>query len=236
MNEDTAPVNYRTVTSARLHNAAIRALFVLAGVMAWFVTQSLIAARGFPEGIGDRMHFWLTPATDWLATQKPAADILLIATSGVIDLLGCFLLVSAIIGPSIKPFLGLAILFILRQICQSLTALPPPDGMIWRDPGFPSLLVTYGTANDFFFSGHTAIAAYGAMELAKRRIRWLTVAGTVIVAIEALTVLVLRAHYTMDVLAAILAAGCASNLAARLAPCCDRALSRAVESSTPLVL
>ena len=38
--------------------------------------------------------------------------------------------------------------------------------MIWRNPGFPSLLVTYGTASDLFFSGHTAIAVYGALELA----------------------------------------------------------------------
>jgi len=34
--------------------------------------------------------------------------------------------------------------------------------MIWHYPGFPSLLVTL-CRNDFFFSGHTAIAVFGAM-------------------------------------------------------------------------
>src|SRR3989442_6441970 len=41
--------------------------------------------------------------------------------------------------------------------------------MIWRRPGFPSLLVTYGTAGDLFFSGHTAIAVYGGVELVRLR-------------------------------------------------------------------
>src|SRR3974377_2570935 len=34
-------------------------------------------------------------------------------------------------------------------------------------PGFPSLLVTYGVANNYFFSGHTGIAVLGAAELVR---------------------------------------------------------------------
>ena len=45
---------------------------------------------------------------------------------------------------------------------------------------------------------------------------WLAVAAGVIAAFEALTVLVLRAHYTMDVLTAVVAAFCAEGLASRL--------------------
>ena len=78
-------------------------------------------------------------------------------------------------------------------------ALPAPTDAIWHYPGFPSILVTYGVANDYFFSGHTAIATLGAMELARVGKRWLTVAAAGIVLFEAATVLVLRAHYTMDV-------------------------------------
>lgn len=213
-------------TLPALPRLGTRALFVLAGIAAWFTTQSLIAVRGFPEGIRDGMHLWLTPATEWLARHSLTTDIILIMTSGFIDALGCFLLFSAIVGPSIRPFLGLAILFFLRQICQALTALPPPDGMIWRYPGFPSLLVTYGTPNDFFFSGHTAIAVYGAIELARFRKRWLTIAAAMVATIEVLTVLVLRAHYTMDVFTAILAAAWTASVAARLAPPCDQTLAR----------
>ncbi|MGH7771148.1 MAG: phosphatase PAP2-related protein [Candidatus Binatia bacterium] len=205
---------------------AMRAVFAVIGVTAWFTTQSLLASRGFPQDIGDKAHLFLTPLTNWLVVHSQAADVLLIVTSTIIDVLGCFLLVSGIVGPSVRPLLGLMLLFILRQICQALTALPPPDGMIWRYPGVPSLFVTYGTGNDFFFSGHTAIAVYGAIELARLRRQWLTVAAAALAAIEAMTVLVLRAHYTMDVFTAILAAAWAASAAAQLASPLDRALAR----------
>lgn len=203
-----------------------RAAIAVVGIAAWFASQWLLESRGFPEGIGDRVHLILIPATEWLASHRAAADALLIVTSGLIDLLGLFLLISGIMGRSIRPLLGLTLLFILRQISQALTALPRPEGMIWRYPGVPSLFVTYGTRNDFFFSGHTAIAVYGAIELAGFRRRWLTVAAALVAVVEAMTVLVLRAHYTMDVFTAILAAAWAASAAARWAPSCDRALAR----------
>src|SRR5262249_61953755 len=90
------------------------------------------------------------------------------------------LIATAILGPTVRPFLGMLILFALRQLCQGLCALPPPPGMIWSYPGVPSLLVTYGTANDLFFSGHTAIAVYGAIELVLCGGPGLAVAGALV--------------------------------------------------------
>ena len=58
---------------------------------------------------------------------------------------------SAIFGESIRPYVGLVLVFALRQICQMLCPLPAPSGMVWRYPGVPAVLVTYGTANDLFF-------------------------------------------------------------------------------------
>src|SRR4029078_8195907 len=91
---------------------------------------------------------------------------LLISSSLVIDLLGAYLLCTAIFGASIRPYLVLFMVFALRQICQMLCPLPAPSGMVWRYPGVPAILVTYGTAKDLLFSGHTAIAVYGAATLA----------------------------------------------------------------------
>jgi membrane-associated phospholipid phosphatase len=84
--------------------------------------------------------------------------------------------------------------------------------MIWHDPGFPSLLVTYGVTNDFFFSGHTAIAVFGASELARLHKTWLTVCAILVVLMEVAAVIVLRAHYTMDVFTGLLAALCVASL------------------------
>jgi membrane-associated phospholipid phosphatase len=88
------------------------------------------------------------------------------------------------------------------------------------------LLVTYGVANDFFFSGHTGIAVYGAVEIGRMKGPAGMLLGTMIVAFEASAVLVLRAHYTMDVLTGALAALCVAELAGRIAPRVDRIVDR----------
>jgi hypothetical protein len=179
---------------------AARTALVILGLGAWFWTQAAIAKRAFPEGrIGDRLHELTAPLHDALFARPRLANRLLVCTSGLIDLLGLFLIVQAIIGPSIRPLLGLLVLFSLRQACQALCALPLPPGMIWRNPGFPSLLVTYGTATDLFFSGHTAIAVYGSLELAHALGPVGAALGVLVTVVEVTTVIVLRAHYTMDV-------------------------------------
>ena len=114
----------------------------------------------------------------------------------------------------------------LRQVVEGLCALPTPNNMVWHHPGFPSLLVTYSVANDYFFSAHTAIAVFAATELARLGRRWLKVLSVVIVVFEGATVLVLRAHYAMDVFTAIIAALYAAHLSERLSPTLDRKLSR----------
>jgi hypothetical protein len=186
---------------------ALRAGLVAGSLVAWFWTQSLLGRRAAAEGkIGDTLLDLTAPLNRYLRERPRAANALLIVTSALIDLLGLFLIGQAIFGPSARPFMGLLILFGLRQLCQGLCALPPPEGMIWRKPGFPSLLVTYGTATDLFFSGHTAIAVYGCLELAHWGGPAAAVAGIAIAAIEVSAVLVLRAHYTMDVFAGVVTA------------------------------
>ncbi len=100
--------------------------------------------------------------------------------------------------------------------------------MIWRSPGVPSLLVTYGVSNDLFFSGHTALAVYGAIELGRWGGPAWAVAGAGLAVFEAAAVIVLRAHYTMDVFTGAVTAFAAAVAADRLAPGCDAALVRLV--------
>jgi len=215
-----------TTTGAVVPGWVLRVLLVAAGLGGWFWTQALIARRAFPEGaIGDGVHEWTAPLNRFFVSHPRWADRLLVVTSALIDTLGVFLIVVTIAGPSVRPFLGMLILYALRQVCQGLCALPPPEGMIWRHPGVPSLLVTYGTANDLFFSGHTAIAVYGAIELAQWGGPGLAAVGALIALIEVATVLVLRAHYTMDVFAGAVTALWAWTVAAALAPGLDRVLA-----------
>jgi hypothetical protein len=192
---------------------AVRALITFAALAIWFWTQSLLGARISPaQGIGDGMHRLTASANMYLHGAPRAANALLIASSALIDAIAMFLLASWIFAGKLRPCLGLGMLLITRQVMQALCSLPAPPGIIWHYPGLPSLLVTYGVANDFFFSGHTAIAVFGAIELARLRRPWLTALAICVVLFEITAVLVLRAHYTMDVFTGALAAICVAQV------------------------
>lgn len=197
---------------------AIRLLVTAAALVIWFWTQSLIGARGAPaSGIADRIHSATAAGNLYLHLHPAAANALLVVSSAIIDLLGILLLSMWIFRGEARPFLALVIVLGLRQIMQACVALPTPPNAIWHYPGFPSLLVTYGVANDYFFSGHTAIAVLGASELARTGKRWMTLVGIGIVLFEIATVLVLRAHYTMDVFTGLVTGLYAAYLADRIA-------------------
>jgi len=202
-------------------------LVVTALVLAlWFWTQSWIGGRTAPaSGISDSVHNLTVGLNAYFFQHSRAADALLILSSALIDAIGFFLLGRWLFGGSVRPFLGLFTLMALRQVMQALCALPAPPNMIWHYPGFPSLLVTYHVANDFFFSGHTAIAVFGALEISRLRRNWLTIAAVLVVLFEIATVLVLRAHYTMDVFTGIVAALWVSHVSERIAPRLDRLIA-----------
>lgn len=191
----------------------------------WFWTQSLIGARPVPaSGIGDALHQLTAPLNSYFLGHARAADALLIVSSAIIDALALFLILRWILGRTVRPFLGLLLIIGLRQVMQALSAMPVPPNMIWHYPGFPSLLATYGVGSDFFFSGHTALSVFAATEFARFRKPWLTVFAIALVLFEIATVLILRAHYTVDVFTGALAALWAAPLAERLSPRLDHFL------------
>jgi hypothetical protein len=200
----------------------LRAGIVAGALCLWFWTQSLIARKSAAkEGIGDVVHDLTAHWHHYLATHTRAANVTLIISSVFIDLISLALIGAAIIGPTFAPFLAIFVLFGLRQLSQGLCTLPPPPGIIWRRPGFPALLVTYDVGNDFFFSGHTALAVLGALEAAHYGPLWLAVLVAIIALGEMLTVLVLRAHYTMDVLTGAFTAFLAAAVGGKLSPMVD---------------
>jgi hypothetical protein len=210
----------------------MRVGLVIVGIILWFWTQSILAKRvpkvAYEVPLTDGIHLLTARFHKRYATNIAAGNRLLISSSLVIDLLGGYLLGSAILGESIRPYLGLVMVFVLRQICQMLCPLPAPSGMVWRYPGVPAVLVTYGTANDLFFSGHTAIAVFGAATLAGHWGPWGLALGIAIALFEAGTVLVLRAHYTMDVFTGIICALWVYSLSAAAAPCVDSFIAKIV--------
>ena len=186
---------------------AWRLLAVVGGLVGWFVTQRLIGERRSADGVMyDRLHQLTAGGNAWLHEHPGVARAVLIGSSLGIDVVTLFVLAYALFGPGFSPFLGLLGLFVLRQLSQALVALPEPAGIIWRDPGFPSLFVTYSVGNDFFFSGHTALAVYGAIQIATLGISALTIVAALLAVLQMELVILLRAHWTLDVLGGLFAA------------------------------
>jgi hypothetical protein len=200
----------------------LRIVVIAVALVIWFWTQKLIGANlAGLSGIGDGVHRLTARWHRYFSEHDKSANLALILSSLCIDILGLSLIAAAVFGPSFAPFIGIILVFSLRQISQLCCTLPPPPGIIWRDPGFPTILVTYGVGNDFFFSGHTALAVLGAIEICHLAPWWLGALAIVVALGEALIVLVLRAHYTMDVITGAFAAWFAADIAHRIAPHVD---------------
>ena len=203
-------------------HVGLRFAIVVVALVIWFGTQAMIASKDVPEdGIGDRVHVWTARWHAWFTANLGATKAALALSSFFIDLIGLALIGASLFGPTFAPFLATMLVFALRQVSQGMCSLPKPPGVLWMDPGFPTLLVTYKVSNDFFFSGHTALAVLGAVEAVRLGPPWLAAVAVAIATGEAILVLVLRAHWTMDVITGILAAILASDLGHRLAPTLD---------------
>jgi hypothetical protein len=200
----------------------LRVSIIAAALAVWFWTQKLIALKSDGAGgIGDGIHRLTAKWHRHFSECEKSADRALAISSFCIDVMGLSLIAIAIFGSTFAPFIGILIVFSMRQVSQLCCTLPPPPGIIWRDPGFPTALVTYGVSNDFFFSGHTALAVLGAIEICHHAPPWIGAIALAVAIGEIIIVLVLRAHYTMDVITGAFAAWLAADLAGRAAPFVD---------------
>ena len=115
----------------------IKLALIAAALAGWFWSQRLLGQRLVADGIRDRVHEWTAPLHGWLLSHPRATNVVLIATSAVIDVIGIYLIAASIFGPSFRPFIALFALFVLRQLCQATCALPtPPVVSDWSSSPF----------------------------------------------------------------------------------------------------
>ena len=139
---------------------------------------------------------------DYILDQIPTYNMEFFFTWVMYGLMALCFIYPVCFKPELVPF-GLktfALLILLRCGFINLTHIGPPEGFFYdggRVGG--SALSDLLFRNDLFFSGHTSYPFLGYLLFKESRIRWVLLAGSILMAI---TVLAMHVHYSIDVFAA----------------------------------
>ena len=214
----------------RVITCVVNAIFAFSLLGLWHLSQTLLEhSKKSLGGISyDRGHVWLQPVNDFLHNHTTIANAVLIITSAHVDIVLVGMALWGIFGKTLRPLLCILFLLIFRECSQFLVSAPIPVGMIWNYPGFPSLIVTYYTSLDFFFSGHTGSATLSVLEIGRRHYKnkILLIVAILLLFMEVFCILSMRFHYTADVITGIFAAATAFQLAVYLSPATDKLLQK----------
>lgn len=107
-------------------------------------------------------------------------------------------------GSSWRFMITFASFYVFRVLVQSLWYIEKPPGYDWGFPGYMSIFVGYGTTTDFFYSGHVGCCVVHALEF--NTVGWNIMSYFAIFAMftQAFTMVVLRSHYTVDMIAGVI--------------------------------
>lgn len=171
----------------------------------WLCTQKLLFFSNTENRLIDRLidNPWVNQCNAYL--RKPGNQGLckwiFIITSLMIDLSYIVFVIQFIFYNTNRYFCLFLCGLVTRQVCQYIARFPHPKDVIWFDPGFPSLCVTYEVSNDYFFSGHT----YSALVLGS--MFWnmgLPITSIVLITTEIGMIILFKAHYFVDIYAAVM--------------------------------
>lgn len=212
------PVDSQGINRQKVFVRCAQATAVAAAYAAWLLTQALLEkSRGVVPAFIDHTHQALAGVNAYLNAHPSLSNVVLATSSFEVDLAALSMVSFFFTQRRSRPLLALWIILIMRQLCQSAFSIAPPPGMIWHYPGFPSIVVTYSTSSDFFFSGHMALATLLAAELtahgaarSKQAIAW------AVTGIQAFVILSMRFHYVTDVVTGFLAAIAATLVASKI--------------------
>ena len=141
---------------------------------------------------------------EYFNDDKTARNVILIISSLFIDILmftGLYRFVRY--GTTWRLIIAMSLFYSVRFIVQHLWYVEYPEGYNWGYPGFFSVFVPYGQTADFFYSGHVGICMMFFLEFyAVGWYIWSYYALFTLV-FEAFVLIILRAHYTMDILAGV---------------------------------
>ena len=79
-----------------------------------------------------------------------------------------------------------------------------PQNYLWRNPGFPSIVISYTESNSLFFSGQIGLIFICALEFKKNQYIKIFFLSIMTIILEALLLIILRGNYIIDIFTAFL--------------------------------
>jgi hypothetical protein len=191
--------------------------------------------------INDKLLTWaFYDLTRYAADNWYIRNFFLISGSNILDIYFIsFLIVFIKKGNSWKPILHLLLFYGIRNVLvQGVFLFEIYDTYIFGDPGFPSIIVPFFRAPDFFYSGHAGCAVLTGLQFSDLGHPKLLYVGIIIALYEGFIMSVTRAHYSIDIIFGMMMAHYIYFLSEKLAkytdkyiPVCGKIQNTAIEPS-----
>lgn len=180
--------------------------FCILATKLWYKVQEIVKLDDTPtSGVIDRVHDsrWCRVLNKYFTNHEIVWRSCTIFTTLLFDIFMLINIYDMVIYGNMLVYYMMLSSIILRHICVTANRLPPPPRLHWKDPGVPTLFITYSTIHDFFFSGHTTFSLIVGLNV----IYWNTftmITVPIFILSEILFVIVTNGHYMMDVYAGIM--------------------------------
>jgi len=186
-----------------------------------------------PDCIEDSGHDLTGELNDYFGNHETARHILEIVASFCMDMTFIMLIVLFLAKLyTMRPLIALIILFFVRALIQRMFQMRQPDGHYWDYPGFPSLTVPYvADRNDFFYSGHVGTAVVVALQYRQEKFYKISYVIGFVAVFEGFILIVLRAHYTVDIVVGAFFGHLFCTFATFLAPFIDPYIFKPTDDS-----
>jgi len=210
-------------------NIIIRFFLVLFGFALWMLYRYMLQRSDkkwdFPYCFEDRLITKVFyNATIFISQNLYIRDFMLIASSAFLDIfMICFIFVYVTKGNSWAPILHMGLFYGLRgAVVQNLVIMQIYDTYVFEYPGFPSLVVPYFRAADFFYSGHSGCALLLGMQMSDMGYSEMKYVGFILGIFEGVVLTMLRIHYSIDIVFGLITSHYIYFVAKELAVYVDR--------------
>lgn len=175
-------------------------------VIVMFLAMCLLRSRNVPNVytedfcMRDNGHI-LTASTNEAVNKSPELlTFFQLSSSGLMDIVFLNMVFYFMLVAKTGLILqALATFYVLRGVVQGIFAMTFPDGGIWDYPGFPSFVIPYGLARDFYFSGHCGFIGINTAYMFDMGRKKSVLLFLLIAPYVAYVLIMCRIHYTIDI-------------------------------------